>query len=54
MGWKAGDVLSTGTPRAFTISEGDRAECRILGPDGFSMEPLTNPVLDLKLHPERP
>ncbi len=52
-GWFAGDVLSTGTPRAFPIAEGDVAECRILGPDGFSMEPLVNPVTDLKLHPER-
>ena len=47
-GWLAGDVLSTGTPRAFPLSDGDKAECRILGPDGFSMEPLINPVIDLK------
>ncbi len=53
MGWFAGDVLSTGTPRAFAIHEGDVAECRITGPQGFSMEPLQNPVTDLKLHPER-
>ena len=51
-GWYAGDILSTGTPRAFHIQDGDVAECRIVGPDGFSMEPLTNPVVDLKLHPE--
>ncbi len=51
-GWIAGDVLSTGTPRAFEIKEGDVAECRICGPDGFEMAPLTNPVLDLKKHPE--
>lgn len=51
-GWIAGDVLSTGTPRAFEIKEGDLAECRICGPDGFEMAPLTNPVLDLKKHPE--
>ena len=51
-GWFAGDVLSTGTPRAFEIREGDTAECRIAGPDGFTMEPLINPVIDLKLHPE--
>ncbi len=51
-GWKAGDVLSTGTPRAFPLAEGDVAECRILGPDGFAMMPLKNPVRDLKLHPE--
>ena len=52
-GWFAGDVLSTGTPRAFPIRDGDRAECRISGPDGFEMRPLTNPVVDLKLHPEK-
>ena len=51
-GWYAGDVLSTGTPRAFHIQEGDVAECRIYGPNGFEMKPLTNPVKDLKLHPE--
>ena len=31
-GWYAGDVLSTGTPRAFHIQDGDIAECRIVGP----------------------
>ncbi|MBQ5754475.1 MAG: fumarylacetoacetate hydrolase family protein [Oscillospiraceae bacterium] len=51
-GWIAGDVLSTGTPRAFEIKEGDVAECRIYGPNGFEMAPLVNPVVDLKLHPE--
>ena len=51
-GWYPGDVLSTGTPRAFPLAEGDIAECRIIGPDGFAMEPLKNPVKDLKLHPE--
>ncbi len=51
-GWYAGDVLSTGTPRAFPIADGDVAECRIVGPDGFAMEPLKNPVVDLKKHPE--
>ncbi|MBQ5567157.1 MAG: fumarylacetoacetate hydrolase family protein, partial [Oscillospiraceae bacterium] len=45
-GWYAGDVLSTGTPRAFGLADGDIAECRIVGPDGFSMEPLKNPVVD--------
>ena len=25
----------------------------IYGPDGFSMEPLVNPVVDLKKHPEK-
>ena len=52
MGWYPGDVLSTGTPRAFGLADGDVAECRIFGPDGFSMEPLKNPVVDLKKHPE--
>ena len=47
-GWYAGDVLSTGTPRAFPLADGDVAECRIFGPDGFAMEPLKNPVVDLK------
>ncbi len=47
-GWFPGDVLSTGTPRAFAIADGDVAECRILGPDGFAFTPLTNPVRDLK------
>ena len=47
-GWYAGDVLSPGTPRAFAIEDGDVAECRIVGPDGFAMEPLKNPVVDLK------
>ena len=52
-GWYAGDVLSTGTPRAFHIQDGDIAECRIVGPDGFEMRPLLNPVVDLKKHPEK-
>ena len=52
-GWYAGDVLATGTPRAFHIQDGDVAECRIVGPDGFAMEPLVNPVVDLKKHPEK-
>ena len=43
-GWFPGDVLSTGTPRAFAIADGDVAECRIIGPDGFAFTPLTNPV----------
>ena len=51
-GWYAGDVLASGTPRAFQIQEGDVAECRICGPDGFEMAPLRNPVVDLKKHPE--
>jgi 2-keto-4-pentenoate hydratase/2-oxohepta-3-ene-1,7-dioic acid hydratase in catechol pathway len=39
-----GDIISTGTPGAVVIQDGDRVECRI---DGF--EPLVNPVRDLKL-----
>ncbi len=52
-GWYAGDILSTGTPRAFHIQDGDLAECRIYGPNGFEMAPLVNPVVDLKKHPEK-
>ena len=52
-GWYPGDVLSTGTPRAFALADGDIAECRIVGPEGFSMEPLVNPVVDLKTHPDK-
>lgn len=52
-GWYAGDILSTGTPRAFHIQDGDIAECRIFGPDGFEMRSLLNPVVDLKKHPEQ-
>ena len=35
-----GDVISTGTPGAVVIEEGDVAECRISG-----FEPLSNPVV---------
>ena len=52
-GWYAGDILSTGTPRAFHIQDGDVAECRIYGPNGFEMAPLRNPVLNLKKHPDQ-
>ena len=38
-----GDLISTGTPGAVVIQDGDRVECRI---DGF--ETLVNPVSDLK------
>jgi len=38
-----GDVISTGTPRAVHIHDGDVIECRI---DGFAA--LKNPVIDLK------
>lgn len=52
-GWLPGDILSTGTPRAVHIQDGDSLECRIFGPDGFAMEPLVNPVVDLKLQKEK-
>lgn len=39
-----GDIISTGTPRAAKISQGDILECRI---DGF--ETLVNNVIDLKI-----
>ncbi len=35
-----GDIISTGTPGAVVIQEGDVAECRITG-----FEPLSNPVI---------
>lgn len=38
-----GDIISTGTPGAVVIRQGDVVSCRI---DGF--EPLENPVADLK------
>ncbi|MBZ4688499.1 MAG: hypothetical protein PWQ96_1343 [Clostridia bacterium] len=44
-----GDIISTGTPRAVHINDGDVVECRI---DGF--EPLVNPVIDLKKFPNSP
>lgn len=43
MPWLPGDVLSTGTPQATPLKDGDVLECRI---DGFP--PLRNPVRDLK------
>lgn len=39
-----GDIISTGTPGAAVIKDGDEMECRI---DGFTS--LFNPVIDLKL-----
>ncbi|NLI92633.1 MAG: fumarylacetoacetate hydrolase family protein [Peptococcaceae bacterium] len=39
-----GDIISTGTPGAVAISEGDVVECHI---EGFT--PLVNPVRDLKI-----
>ncbi len=41
-----GDIISTGTPRAVPIQDGDLIECHI---DGFA--PLANPVVDLKARP---
>jgi len=41
-----GDVISTGTPGAAAIDDGDTVECRISG-----FHPLRNSVVDLKLHP---
>ena len=43
-----GDVISTGTPGAAVIADGDTVECRI---DGFA--PLVNPVRDLKMSHRR-
>jgi 2-keto-4-pentenoate hydratase/2-oxohepta-3-ene-1,7-dioic acid hydratase in catechol pathway len=34
-----GDIISTGTPGAVVINDGDAVECRITG-----FEPLSNPV----------
>ncbi len=44
MTFRPGDVISTGTPGAVVIKDGDIVECHI---DGF--EPLKNPVTDLKV-----
>jgi len=44
MPWLPGDILSTGTPQAVPLKDGDVLECRI---EGFA--PLCNPVRDLKL-----
>jgi 2-keto-4-pentenoate hydratase/2-oxohepta-3-ene-1,7-dioic acid hydratase in catechol pathway len=38
-----GDVISTGTPGAVPIADGDVVECRIAG-----FDTLVNPVKDLK------
>jgi 2-keto-4-pentenoate hydratase/2-oxohepta-3-ene-1,7-dioic acid hydratase in catechol pathway len=43
MPWLPGDILSTGTPQAAPLKDGDLLECQI---DGF--ESLKNPVRDLK------
>jgi 2-keto-4-pentenoate hydratase/2-oxohepta-3-ene-1,7-dioic acid hydratase in catechol pathway len=43
MPWLPGDILSTGTPQAVPLKDGDALECRI---EGFA--PLRNPVRDLK------
>lgn len=42
-----GDIISTGTPGAVVINDGDVVECRI---EGF--EPLVNHVRDLKVEAE--
>lgn len=39
-----GDIISTGTPRAVHITDGDVVECWVKG-----FEPLINPVIDLKV-----
>ena len=39
-----GDIISTGTPGAVQLKDGDSIECRIKG-----FMPLINPVIDLKL-----
>lgn len=39
-----GDIISTGTPGAAPLKNGDRIECRISG-----FQPLTNHVIDLKI-----
>ncbi len=44
MPWLPGDILSTGTPQAVPLQDGDVLECRI---DGFPS--LRNSVRDLKL-----
>jgi 2-keto-4-pentenoate hydratase/2-oxohepta-3-ene-1,7-dioic acid hydratase in catechol pathway len=43
MTMQPGDVISTGTPGAVSISDGDVVTCKI---DGFAS--LTSPVKDLK------
>ena len=42
-----GDIISTGTPRAVQLKDGDVIECQI---DGFT--PLKNQVIDLKIEKE--
>lgn len=42
MTMQPGDIISSGTPGAIALQEGDRIECRI---DGF--EPLINPVKNI-------
>ena len=43
-------VTARGLNYSDNIQDGDLAECRILGPNGFEMAPLVNPVKDLKKH----
>ncbi len=42
-----GDIISTGTPGAVVIGDGDVVECRISG-----FRSLVNPVMDLKTRAE--
>lgn len=52
-GWYAGDILSTGTPAPLRSTTGTWPSAGSTVPDGFEMEPLVNPVVDLKKHPEK-
>lgn len=47
MTMEPGDIISTGTPRAVQLKQGDIIECQI---SGFT--PLKNPVIDIKLKME--
>lgn len=47
MTMEPGDIISTGTPRAVALKQGDVIECHISG-----FEPLKNPVIDIKLQEE--
>lgn len=48
MTMEPGDIISTGTPGAVPLKQGDLVECRITG-----FETLRNPVIDQKLHKEK-
>lgn len=43
-----GDIISTGTPGAIPLNNGDVIECRI-----SDLHPLMNPVVDLKIEKEK-